>query len=113
LILTFVSLKEHLLSRCPGADYGIDCWSVSVSVLRTNLRPLQVYISRLEFLSDYVKPDALELPEFVLEHDRELEGRPLMDYGVEADSDQAAMLRSATETVPELREPLGVNHGAG
>jgi hypothetical protein len=72
-----------------------------------------VYISRLEFLSDYVKPDALELPEFVLEHDSELEGRPLMDYGVEADSDQAAMLKSATETVPELQEPLGVYHGAG
>lgn len=53
------------------------------------------------------------LPDFVLEHDQELEGRPLMDYGVEADGDQAAMLRSATEGVPELRESLGIYHGAG
>jgi hypothetical protein len=44
-----------------------------------------VYINRLEFLVDYVKKGQVEIPEFVFEHDKELELRPLMDYGLEVD----------------------------
>lgn len=29
--------------------------------------------------------DDVEIPEFVMEHDKELEERPLMDYGIVAD----------------------------
>lgn len=32
-----------------------------------------------------MKRNGLELPEFVLDHDEELEDRPLMDYGLESD----------------------------
>lgn len=43
------------------------------------------YISRIEFLWDDIKKGQVEVPEFVHEHDQELENRPLMDYGFEAD----------------------------
>lgn len=44
-----------------------------------------VYIHRLEFLCDFVKDGQVEVPEFVWEHDQELESRPLMDYGLDVD----------------------------
>ncbi|EFJ32777.1 hypothetical protein SELMODRAFT_168470 [Selaginella moellendorffii] len=40
------------------------------------------YVSRVEFLRDYIKDDQLEVPEFVEEHDGELENNPLVDYGI-------------------------------
>lgn len=43
------------------------------------------YISRVEFLWDHLKKGQVEVPEFVQEHDQDLEERPLMDYGLEAD----------------------------
>lgn len=43
------------------------------------------YVSRLEFLWDHVRRNEMEIPEFVYEHDRELEYRPMMDYGLESD----------------------------
>ncbi|KAG6546006.1 hypothetical protein Mapa_012669 [Marchantia paleacea] len=44
-----------------------------------------VYISRVEFLVDHVKKGQVEVPEFVVQHDEDLENRPLMDYGLETD----------------------------
>lgn len=44
-----------------------------------------VYVSRLEFLTEYVRKGQIDIPEFVVEHDQELETRPLMDYGLEVD----------------------------
>lgn len=44
-----------------------------------------VYINRLEFLSSHVKKGQVDIPEFVIEHDKKLEARPLMDYGFEVD----------------------------
>jgi len=44
-----------------------------------------VYINRLEFLTEHVRKGQVDIPEFVMEHDKELEARPLMDYGFEAD----------------------------
>lgn len=32
-----------------------------------------------------MRRNGFEIPEFVLDHDEELEGRPLMDYGLESD----------------------------
>lgn len=43
------------------------------------------YVSRLEFLWDHVRRNEIEIPEFVYDHDEELEYRPMMDYGLESD----------------------------
>lgn len=38
------------------------------------------YVNRLEFLWEHMRRGEVEVPEFVLDHDDELEHRPLMDY---------------------------------
>ncbi|KAF9683198.1 hypothetical protein SADUNF_Sadunf05G0187500 [Salix dunnii] len=43
------------------------------------------YVTRLEFLWDHVRRSEIEIPEFVYDHDEELEYRPMMDYGLESD----------------------------
>ncbi|CAA6663252.1 unnamed protein product [Spirodela intermedia] len=43
------------------------------------------YMNRLEFLWEHIRRGEVEVPEFVLDHDEELEHRPLMDYGLESD----------------------------
>ena len=43
------------------------------------------YVSRLEFLWDLVRRSEMEMPEFVYDHDDELEYRPVTDYGLESD----------------------------
>ncbi|KAM5565238.1 hypothetical protein ABKV19_019320 [Rosa sericea] len=43
------------------------------------------YLTRLEFLWDHVRRNEMEIPEFVYDHDEELEYRPMMDYGIESD----------------------------
>lgn len=37
-----------------------------------------------EFLWDITEKGQVEVPSFVMEHDEELENRPLMDYALEA-----------------------------
>nr|CAD1844775.1 unnamed protein product [Ananas comosus var. bracteatus] len=60
------------------------------SPLLRHLRPLPLqrrlkYVSRLEFLWEHMRKREVEIPEFVHDHDEELERRPLMDYGLESD----------------------------
>lgn len=43
------------------------------------------YLNRLEFLWEHVKRKEMEMPEFVYDHDDDLEKRPVMDYGMESD----------------------------
>ncbi|KAL9239997.1 hypothetical protein vseg_014264 [Gypsophila vaccaria] len=43
------------------------------------------YVSRLQYLWDYIKKGEVEIPEFVKNHDDILENRPLTDYGIEPD----------------------------
>uniref|UniRef100_A0A1D1XN92 Protein GDAP2 n=2 Tax=Anthurium amnicola TaxID=1678845 RepID=A0A1D1XN92_9ARAE len=43
------------------------------------------YVSRLEFLWEHMRKGEVEVPEFVYDHDEELEHRPLMDYGLDGD----------------------------
>ncbi|XP_059636753.1 uncharacterized protein LOC132278875 [Cornus florida] len=43
------------------------------------------YLTRLEFLWDHVRRNEIEIPDFVHDHDEELEYRPMMDYGLESD----------------------------
>ncbi|XVF56253.1 hypothetical protein PTKIN_Ptkin06aG0104100 [Pterospermum kingtungense] len=43
------------------------------------------YVSRLQYLWDDIKKGEVEIPEFVQNHDKVLEHRPLTDYGIEPD----------------------------
>jgi hypothetical protein len=42
-------------------------------------------VSRLEYLWGDIKKGEVEIPDFVIEHDKVLEHRPLTDYGIEPD----------------------------
>ncbi|KAH0456724.1 hypothetical protein IEQ34_014631 [Dendrobium chrysotoxum] len=59
------------------------------------------YVSRLEFLGEYMRKSDIDVPDFVHDHDEELERRPLMDYGLESgrhhrDYDSPAMDSAAS-----------------
>ncbi len=41
-------------------------------------------MNRVELLWEHVSNE-IEMPEFVYDHDQELECRPMMDYGLESD----------------------------
>ncbi|KAL7612460.1 uncharacterized protein LOC111902564 [Lactuca sativa] len=43
------------------------------------------YVSRLGYLWEHVRRNDIEIPEFVYDHDEDLEFRPMMDYGLESD----------------------------
>ncbi|KDP43715.1 hypothetical protein JCGZ_22342 [Jatropha curcas] len=43
------------------------------------------YINRIDYLWDHVRRNEVEIPEFVHDHDEDLEYRPMMDYGLESD----------------------------
>ncbi|KAF5798587.1 putative CRAL-TRIO lipid binding domain-containing protein [Helianthus annuus] len=43
------------------------------------------FVSRLAYLWEHVKRNEIEIPEFVYDHDEDLEYRPMMDYGIESD----------------------------
>ena len=43
------------------------------------------YVSRLDYLWEYLRRNEIEVPEFVYDHDEDLEYRPMMDYGLESD----------------------------
>ncbi|KAL2512792.1 SEC14 cytosolic factor family protein/phosphoglyceride transfer family protein [Abeliophyllum distichum] len=47
------------------------------------------YIKRLEFLWDNIRRKEIEIPEFVYEHEEELEYHRAMDYGLESDHPRA------------------------
>ncbi|XP_020217609.1 ganglioside-induced differentiation-associated protein 2 [Cajanus cajan] len=43
------------------------------------------YVSRVDYLWESVRRNEVEIPEFVFDHDEDLEYRPMMDYGLESD----------------------------
>lgn len=45
------------------------------------------YINRIDYLWEHVRRNEIEIPEFVMDHDEDLEYRPMMDYGVESECD--------------------------
>ncbi|KAG2594364.1 hypothetical protein PVAP13_5NG627500 [Panicum virgatum] len=53
--------------------------------LRSRLYWKIKYISRLEYLWGDIRKGVVEIPDFVVEHDKILEHRPLTDYGIEPD----------------------------
>ncbi|KAK6922539.1 CRAL-TRIO lipid binding domain [Dillenia turbinata] len=43
------------------------------------------YVSRLDYLWEHIRRNEVEIPDFVVDHDEDLEYRPMMDYGLESD----------------------------
>nr|XP_008338006.1 ganglioside-induced differentiation-associated protein 2-like [Malus domestica] len=43
------------------------------------------YVSRLDYLWEHVRRSEIEVPDFVYDHDEDLDHRPMMDYGLESD----------------------------
>ena len=43
------------------------------------------YVSRIGLLWEHVRRNEIEVPEFIYDHDEDLEYRPMMDYGQESD----------------------------
>ncbi|KAL2348663.1 hypothetical protein Fmac_002663 [Flemingia macrophylla] len=43
------------------------------------------YVSRVDYLWESVRRNEVQIPEFVFDHDEDLEYRPMMDYGLESD----------------------------
>ncbi|KAK6258140.1 hypothetical protein SCA6_012614 [Theobroma cacao] len=43
------------------------------------------YVNRLDYLWEHVRRNEIEIPDFVYDHDEDLEYRPMMDYGLESD----------------------------
>lgn len=43
------------------------------------------YVNRVDYLCEHVRRNEIEMPEFVFDHDEDLEYRPMMDYGLESD----------------------------
>ncbi|CAO2829474.1 unnamed protein product [Amaranthus hypochondriacus] len=43
------------------------------------------YLNRVDFLWENIRRNAIEMPEYVYDHDEDLEYRPMMDYGLESD----------------------------
>ncbi|KAJ0096881.1 ganglioside-induced differentiation-associated-protein 2 [Pistacia vera] len=43
------------------------------------------YVNRIDYLWEHVRRNEVEIPEFVIDHDEDLEYRPMMDYGLESD----------------------------
>ncbi|KAG6477711.1 hypothetical protein ZIOFF_061141 [Zingiber officinale] len=61
------------------------------------------YVNRLEFLWQHIRRREVEVPEFVQDHDDELEHRPLMDYGlVESDRHHRAFDAPAMDTAASM-----------
>ncbi|XP_010918170.1 uncharacterized protein [Elaeis guineensis] len=60
------------------------------------------YVSRLEFLWEHMRKGEIEIPEFVHDHDEELEHRPLMDYGLESDHHRRAFDAPAMDSAASM-----------
>ncbi|XVE82415.1 hypothetical protein DITRI_Ditri16bG0002800 [Diplodiscus trichospermus] len=43
------------------------------------------YVNRVDYLWEHVRRNEIEIPDFVYDHDEDLEYRPMMDYGLESD----------------------------
>ncbi|CAN1122226.1 Protein GDAP2 homolog [Linum perenne] len=58
------------------------------------------YISRLDYLWEHIRRQEVEIPEFVADHDEDLEDRPMMDYGIESDHPRTSGGRMAIMDSP-------------
>eukprot|EP00192_Tetraselmis_astigmatica_P017170 CAMPEP_0117677194 /NCGR_PEP_ID=MMETSP0804-20121206/16613_1 /TAXON_ID=1074897 /ORGANISM="Tetraselmis astigmatica, Strain CCMP880" /LENGTH=136 /DNA_ID=CAMNT_0005486457 /DNA_START=676 /DNA_END=1083 /DNA_ORIENTATION=- len=66
-------------------------WMLMMTLCPAALYAKVEYYSRIEFLEEELQ-GTLELPSFVLEHDKLLEDQPLADYGIFATKEQIAQV---------------------
>ncbi|CAI0435026.1 unnamed protein product [Linum tenue] len=83
-------LKENLQAVYfvhPGLQARIFLGTFGRFIFTGGLYGKVKYVSRLEFMWEYVRKGEMEVPEFVKDHEEELEYRPLttLDYGMESD----------------------------
>ncbi|CAL1383786.1 unnamed protein product [Linum trigynum] len=83
-------LKENLQAVYfvhPGLQARIFLGTFGRFIFTSGLYGKVRYVSRLEFMWEYVRKGEIEVPEFVKDHEEELEYRPLttLDYGMESD----------------------------
>nr|CAB3475425.1 unnamed protein product [Digitaria exilis] len=100
----FSDLDELQVVRVQGADRAgrtvvrvvgkffpvLACTKVGLIEVILNLLEFRLYwkikyINRLEYLWGDIRKGVVEIPDFVVEHDKVLEHRPLTDYGIEPD----------------------------
>ncbi|XP_043712109.1 ganglioside-induced differentiation-associated protein 2 [Telopea speciosissima] len=83
-----INVKENLEAVYfvhPGLQSRLFLATVGRFLFTGGLYGKLKYVSRLEFLWEHVRRNDIEIPEFVYDHDEELEYRPMMDYGLESD----------------------------
>lgn len=51
---------------------------------------------QVDYLWEHVKRKEVEIPEFVHDHDEDLEYRPMMDYGLESDHPRVSLSPSVS-----------------
>ncbi|KAJ8771089.1 hypothetical protein K2173_023414 [Erythroxylum novogranatense] len=56
------------------------------------------YISRLDYLWEHIRRNEIEVPDFVCDHDEDLEYRPMMDYGLESDHPRVYVQSTAMDS---------------
>lgn len=87
----------------PALGMRLALWGVG-SWLSEGLYGKITFVSRVEFLWDYMRSSEVALPGFVGDHDAELETRPLMDYGFEVDP--VSLSQSLPSSVAGTRFPF-------
>lgn len=83
-----VNVKDHLEAVYfvhPGLQARLFLATFGRFLFSGGLYGKLKYVNRLEFLWEHVRRNEIEIPEFVSDHDEELEYRPMMDYGLESD----------------------------
>ncbi|KAF8377753.1 hypothetical protein HHK36_031138 [Tetracentron sinense] len=83
-----IAIKEHLEAVYfvhPGLQARLFLATFGRLLFSGGLYGKLKYVNRLEFLWEHMKRKEVEIPEFVYDHDEDLEYRPMMDYGLESD----------------------------
>ncbi|KAI5353630.1 hypothetical protein L3X38_006524 [Prunus dulcis] len=83
-----ITLKDRLQAVYfvhPGLQARLFLATFGRLLFKSGLCKKLKYVKRLEFLWDQVRRNEVEVPEFVYDHDEELEYRPMIDYGLESD----------------------------
>ncbi|GAA0185058.1 hypothetical protein LIER_32346 [Lithospermum erythrorhizon] len=83
-----VNVKENLESVYfvhPGLQARLFFATFGRFVFSGGLYEKLMYISRVDYLWEHVRRNEIDVPDFVHDHDEDLEYRPVMDYGMESD----------------------------
>ncbi|KAF8410347.1 hypothetical protein HHK36_002875 [Tetracentron sinense] len=83
-----IAVKDHLQAVYfvhPGLQARLFLATFGRFLFSGGLYGKLKYVNRLEFLWEHIRRNEIDIPEFVHDHDEELEYRPMMDYGMESD----------------------------